>query len=48
MVAVNTTATLWSKRLVMAARQRTQSPGVDGVTPNCCWIVCNICCYVTC
>jgi hypothetical protein len=48
MVALNGTATLWSKRLTAIARQRAQASAVDGVAPNCCFLLCDLCCWVVC
>jgi hypothetical protein len=47
MVALNKTASLWSKRLPVLARERGKlSSGESDVTPNCCFLLCNVCCWV--
>ena len=50
MVSLNKTATLWSKRLTAHGRdgQSTRCDTADGPGPNCCFFLCNICCYVIC
>jgi hypothetical protein len=47
MVALNTTASLWSKRLPVLAREGKKLGSAEkDVTPNCCFILCNVCCWV--
>lgn len=52
MVSLNKTATLWNTRLVARGRraQRTGMAAPDGPLPgpDCCFFICNICCYVAC
>ena len=44
MTPLNRTATLWSRRLCAAsAEDAIPEPG-----PECCWQICNICCWVAC
>jgi hypothetical protein len=47
MVALNKTASLWNKRLPVLAREgKRLGSSESGVTPNCCFVFCNICCWV--
>ncbi len=47
MVALNKTASLWSKRLPVLAREGGKPGGLrNAVTPNCCFLLCNVCCWV--
>lgn len=47
MVALNKTASLWSKRLPVLAREGRKPSGLaNAVTPNCCFVFCNVCCWV--
>jgi hypothetical protein len=50
MTALNDTAVLWSTRLKQAADgQRASGEGDAGeVGPDCCWLICNLCCWVRC
>jgi len=50
MTALNKTSGLWSARLSRAVRQLEAGGGSDvqGYGPDCCWVICNICCWVRC
>ncbi len=47
MVALNKTASLWSRRLPVLARESRKAAGTGSeVTPSCCFVFCNVCCWV--
>jgi hypothetical protein len=47
MVALNKTSSLWTKRMPVLARDsRKLSASPDEPGPLCCFLICNICCWV--
>ena len=46
MVAVNETSELWTTRLETLLS--LEGSDVDGPAPDCCWFICNLCCWVMC
>ncbi|NIR01203.1 MAG: hypothetical protein GTN78_13555 [Gemmatimonadales bacterium] len=50
MTAVNETEVLWTRRLPCVAEfERTSESGEsEGITPDCCWFICNVCCWIMC
>jgi hypothetical protein len=48
MRSLNQTSALWSHRLRRAAGEAAALGDSPDPGPDCCWFICNICCWVVC
>jgi hypothetical protein len=47
MTALNDTLTLWTTHL-LSLSLAADSDGPEDVGPDCCWFICDLCCWVKC
>jgi hypothetical protein len=52
MTAINDTSMLWTTRLLSVLQARDAASDTDADRerpgPDCCWLLCDICCWVRC